>query len=104
MSPVRALSLWVTFLCTYIEYPIDIYIYIYIYIYGLVIVFQIVIFILYRAIKRGIKITKKYLNDQKDISQLDITKTDIKGRNIFHLSVQTTELLEFLLEKFSKVG
>ena len=57
-----------------------------------------------RAVRRGIKITEKYLNDQKDISQLDITKTDIKGRNIFHLGVQSTELLEFLLEKFEKVG
>jgi hypothetical protein len=47
--------------------------------------------------------TEKYLNEQKDVEKLQITDTDITGRNIFHLSVQREELLEFVLEKFEKV-
>ena len=47
--------------------------------------------------------TEKYLNDQNDVQKLDITDTDMNGRNIFHLSVQREELLEFLLGNFKKV-
>ena len=47
--------------------------------------------------------TEKYLNDQEDIEELKITDRDTFGRNIFHLSVQRKELLEFLLDKFLKV-
>jgi hypothetical protein len=47
--------------------------------------------------------TEKYLNEQKDVEKLEITDTDMTGRNIFHLSVQREELLEFVLEKFEKV-
>ena len=47
--------------------------------------------------------TEKYLNDQKDIEKLNITDKDMSGRNIFHLSVQREELLEFLLDNFKKV-
>jgi hypothetical protein len=47
--------------------------------------------------------TEKYLNEQKDVEKLQITDTDMTGRNIFHLSVQREELLEFVLEKFEKV-
>jgi hypothetical protein len=54
-----------------------------------------------RAVRRGLRITEKYLNEQKDVDK--ITDTDITGRNIFHLSVQREELLEFVLEKFEKV-
>ena len=47
--------------------------------------------------------TEKYLNDQGDIEKLNITDKDMSGRNIFHLSVQREELLEFLLDNFKKV-
>jgi hypothetical protein len=56
-----------------------------------------------RAVRRGLHMTEKYLNEQKDVEKLQITDTDITGRNIFHLSVQREELLEFVLEKFEKV-
>ena len=56
-----------------------------------------------RAVRRGLRMTEKYLNEQKDVEKLKITDTDITGRNIFHLSVQREELLEFVLEKFEKV-
>ena len=57
-----------------------------------------------KAVRRGLRMTEKYLNEQKDVSEkLQITDTDMTGRNIFHLSVQREELLEFVLEKFEKV-
>jgi hypothetical protein len=56
-----------------------------------------------RAVRRGLRMTEKYLNEQKDVEKLQITDTDMTGRNIFHLSVQREELLEFVLEKFEKV-
>ena len=56
-----------------------------------------------RAVRRGIRMTEKFLNDQEDINNLNITDKDINERNIFHLSVQREELLEFVLDKFKKV-
>ena len=56
-----------------------------------------------RAVRRGIRITEKYLNEQKEIEKLKILDTDMIGRNIFHLSVQREELLELVLDKFAKV-
>ena len=53
--------------------------------------------------RRGIRITEKYLNDQEDINKLSIIDRDMNGRNIFHLSVQREDLLEFLLDNFKKV-
>ena len=53
--------------------------------------------------RRGIRITEKYLNDQEDINKLNIIDRDMNGRNIFHLSVQREDLLEFLLDNFKKV-
>ena len=47
--------------------------------------------------------TEKYLNDQEDINKLNIIDKDMNGRNIFHLSVQREELLEFVLDNFKKV-
>ena len=47
--------------------------------------------------------TEKYLNDVKEIEKLKIMDTDMVGRNIFHLSVQREEPLEYLLDKFAKV-
>ncbi|CAB4009211.1 Hypothetical predicted protein [Paramuricea clavata] len=63
---------------------------------------RILISPLIRAVRRGLRITEKYLNEQKDVEKLKVTDTDITGRNIFHLSVQREELLEFVLEKFEK--
>ena len=53
--------------------------------------------------RRGIRMTKKYLNEQEDVDKLKITDTDLTGRNIFHLSVQREEFLEYLLDAFEKV-
>lgn len=57
---------------------------------------------LLKAVRRGIRITEKYLNDQKEINALNLIETDLTGKNLFHLSVQREELLEFLLKKFEK--
>ena len=46
---------------------------------------------------------EKFLNDQEDINNLNITDKDMNERNIFHLSVQREELLEFVLDKLKKV-
>ena len=56
-----------------------------------------------RAVRRGIRMTEKYLNDQEDINKVNIIDKDMNGRNIFHLSVQREELLEFVLDNFKKV-
>ena len=56
-----------------------------------------------RAVRRGMRMTEKYLNEQEDVEKLKITDTDLTGRNIFHLSVQREELLEYLLDAFEKV-
>ncbi|XP_028406994.1 transient receptor potential cation channel subfamily A member 1-like isoform X2 [Dendronephthya gigantea] len=63
---------------------------------------SVVINPLIRAVRRGLRTAEKFLSDQKDIEKLQITDADITGRNIFHLSVQREELLEFLLDKFKK--
>ena len=61
------------------------------------------LFVNCRAVRRGICMTKKYLNEQDDVDKLKITDTDLTGRNIFHLSVQRVELFEYLLDAFEKV-
>ena len=74
--------------------------------YGIYLTNYLKLFTLYlncRAVRRGTRITEKYLKEQTDVEKLKITDTDLTGRNIFHLSVQREELLEFVLGNFEKV-
>ena len=58
----------------------------------------------FRNVRRGIIMTKRYLETQENINRILINETDLVGKTIFHLHVQSAECLKFLLKTFDKVS